>query len=86
MPLAKGVHIHRQITETKQESVLVFDLGLVLKQQASYHAGLIFSANTPYQMSSRPTIETYRRKSFNTKKKEAIIAYGGRFDNSVAHY
>lgn len=51
MPLAKGVHIHRQITETKQESVLVFDLGLVLKQQASYHAGLIFSANTPYQMS-----------------------------------
>jgi len=53
MTLTKGVK-HRQITESKQESVLVFDLGLVLKQQATYHAGLIFSASTPNQITSRP--------------------------------
>ena len=85
MTLTKGVK-HRQITKSKQENVLVFDLGLVLKQQATYHAGLIFSASTPNQIISRPSIDTYRRKSFTHHKKEAIIAYGGRFDNSVAHY
>lgn len=53
MTLKKGVK-HRQITESKHESVLVFDLGLVLKKQTTYHAGLIFCASTPNLITCKP--------------------------------
>lgn len=47
----REVQVHRQFSETKRESVLVFDFGLVLKHQTSFHSGLFFSAVTPYQAS-----------------------------------
>ena len=44
----KGRQTHRKISDQKQEHVLIFDFGLVLKHQTDYHSGLIFSAVTPY--------------------------------------
>jgi hypothetical protein len=47
LTFAKGPTGTRQISNSKKESVLVFDFGLVLKHQTAYHSGLIFSAVTP---------------------------------------
>lgn len=43
----KGPSSIRQLSQAKKDNVLIFDFGLVLKHQTTYHSGLIFSAVTP---------------------------------------